>query len=198
MTISSARLKTPNNFKPYLKYESVLTDMYNQADEIKELNHSEERGHRRNIKSVIILKNEARYLPKGWHHWVSAIGEEIIAINFWFRSVERSCILAPTLNSEFIWRYITHEKIENRVKLFLRGHYDALQARYHNSSMKNITKKIERIKKVIDSQDTIFRYLFKVPAWKIRGFLEDIRSQEELLNHFLSKLSENNIELLTS
>lgn len=186
----------PNDFKPYLKYESVLTDMYNQADETMEISHTGRRGLRRKLQTVIIRENEALYLPKGWHHKVSSFGEKIVAIKFWFRSVER-CSLASSLNKEFIWRYITHEIIEQRVKEFLRAHYDSIQTRDHIDLLKNTRKKYKKIEEAIDSADSIFRYLFKTPAWKIRGFLEEISTQkEELLDKFLKNLNEKNIELL--
>ena len=97
--------KTFNIYPPNAKEvvcESVLTSSFHQAKSPKQSKHK--------IK-VEISSNEAIFIPQGWFHEVVSKGSCIVAVNFWFNSIEQIC----NGREKYLFRYLMANQIEKEI-----------------------------------------------------------------------------------
>lgn len=171
--------------------ESVLTNSFQQAKSIKKTKPRFE---------ITLRENEGIFLPQGWFHEVTSIGNEnIIAINIWFNSIEDIC----AHREKYLLRYLIANRIEKEIGTLIKVYKESFRLRpspaYPNSFSQEIRTILEEFIKDKQSGVKIFlRTLFSVPNSLLRTFILEILSTDpEITQQILLALDNYAVEYLT-
>ena len=63
------------------------------------------------VEKITVRPGEILFIPQGWYHRVVSLGEEIVALNFWFDSIFNIC----DWRENYLLRYLMHEALESKV-----------------------------------------------------------------------------------